>query len=170
MVDLLTDLMIKFNDQIVDNSENTLSMGGQRHPFVEGILGIELPVNRKGLSMDKYDGSTYPNEHIDVYVTQMSLYMIDEAVLCRVLPTSLKRTTLSWFTCLPPLSIDCFETLVGLFNTQFAINKPHHLMSLTLLNVRQDKGESRRAFMERFGGSWRYRYGVSALKSLFSKW
>jgi len=53
--------------------------------------------------MDRYDGSTDPNEHIDVYVTQMSLYTTDEAALCRVFPTSLKGMGLSWFTRLSPL-------------------------------------------------------------------
>jgi len=50
-----------------------------------------------------------------------------------------------------PYSIDCFRTLVDLFSTQFATSKPHRLTSLGLVNIRQDKGESLRAFMERFG-------------------
>jgi len=52
----------------------------------------------------------------------MSLYTSDEVILYCVFPTSLKRTTLSWFIRLSPFSIDCFETLVAKFGTQFAMS------------------------------------------------
>ena len=54
----------------------------------------------------------------------MSLYTTDDAVLCRVFPTTLKGGALSWFTKLPPNSVDCFETLVAKFNVQFATRRP----------------------------------------------
>jgi len=95
---------------------NTSSLGGRRHPFVDGILSVELLANWKGLGMDRSDGSTNPDEHIDMYVTEMSLYKTYKSVLCRVFPTSLKGMTLSWSTGLPLVSLDCFETLVSLFS------------------------------------------------------
>jgi len=104
----------------------------------------------KGLNIDRYDGTTDPNEHMDVYTTHMSLYTSDNAVMCRVFPTSLKRGALSWFTRLPPNCIDCLETLVFKFGTQFATSRPHHLSSIALVNIRQGKGHSLRLFMERF--------------------
>ena len=63
--------------------------------------------------MDKYDETTDPDEHADAYVTQVSLYMTEDALLCRVFPTSLKGTALNWFTRLPPHSINCFDILVS---------------------------------------------------------
>ena len=110
-----------------------------------------MPIMWKGLNIDCYDGTTDPDEHIDVYITHMSLYTSDNAVLCRVFPTLLKEGALSWFVRLPPNSIDCFETLVFKFGTRFATNRPHHLTSITLVNILQEKGESLRLFMERFG-------------------
>ncbi|XP_068483323.1 uncharacterized protein [Phaseolus vulgaris] len=71
--------------------------------------------------------------------------------MCRVFPTTLKGAALSWFTRLPPLSVDCFDTLVEKFGAQFATSRPHHLTSIALVNIRQEKGESLRMFMERFG-------------------
>jgi len=71
-------------------------------------------------------------------------------VLCRVFPTSLKGATLSWFTKLPPNSIDSFATLVVKFETQFATSRPHHLTSIALVGIRQEKGESLRTFVDRF--------------------
>jgi len=116
--------------------------GEARHPFVDGILSAELPARWKGLGIDRYDGSTDPDEHIDVYETQMRLYTTNQTVMCRVFPTSLKGMALNWFTRLPPYSIDYFRTLVDLFNTQFATSKPHRLTSLALVNIKQHKGET----------------------------
>lgn len=63
-------------------------------------------------SIDKYDISTNPDEHINAYVTQVSLYVVDDTLLCQVFPISLKGTVLNWFTRLPPLSIDCYDFLI----------------------------------------------------------
>ncbi|XP_027941132.1 uncharacterized protein LOC114194928 [Vigna unguiculata] len=91
------------------------------------------------------------SQYVDVFTTQAELYTSDDAIICRVFPISLKGPALNWFTRLPPNSIDCFDTLANHFGIQFATSKPHHLTSLALVNIRQEKGESLREFMERFG-------------------
>ena len=83
--------------------------GERRHPFVDGILIVELPARWKGLGIDRYDGSTDPDEHIDVYETQMPLYTTNQAVMCGVLPSSLKGMALNWFTRLPPTLLTASE-------------------------------------------------------------
>ena len=88
---------------------------------------------------------------MDVFTTQVGLYASDDAILCRVFSTSLKGPALKWFTRLPPNSIDCFDTLATRFGIQFATSKPYHLTSLALVNIRQEKRESLREFMEQFG-------------------
>ena len=92
----------------------------RRHPFSETIIETPLPKNWNNFTMEKYDGGTDPDEHIAVYTTQISLYTWNDAILCRVFPTTLKGGALSWFTRLPPLSIDCFNTLVKKFGAHFA--------------------------------------------------
>jgi len=87
---------------------------------------------------------------MDAYTTHMSLYTSDNAVLCRVFPTSLKGATLSWFTKLPPNSIDSFATLLVKFKTQCATSRPRHLTSIALVGIRQEKRESLRTFIDRF--------------------
>jgi len=120
----------------------------RRHPFTNTIIEVPLPEKWKGFNRDRYDGSTDPNEHMDVYTTHMSLYTSDDVVLCRVFPTSLKGAALSWFTKLSSNSIDSFTTLVTKFETQFATIRPHHLTSITLVGIRQEKGESLRTFID----------------------
>ena len=94
---------------------------------------------------------TDPDKHMDAYTTHMSLYTTDDVVLCQIFPTSLKGGALSWFTKLPPNSVDCFETLMAKFDIQFATSRPHHLTSIALVSIRQEKGESLRTFIDRFG-------------------
>jgi len=122
----------------------------RRHPFTNNIIEVPLSEKWKGFNRDRYDGSTDPDKHMDAYTTHTSLYTSDDTVLCRMFPTSLKGAALSWFTKLPPNSIDNFATLVAKFETQFATSQPHHLTSIALVGIRQEKGESLRTFVDRF--------------------
>jgi len=87
---------------------------------------------------------------MDAYTIHMSPYTSNDVVVCRVFPTSLKGAALSWFTKLSPNSIDSFATLVAKFETQFTTSRPHHLTSIALVGIRQEKGESLRTFVDRF--------------------
>jgi len=107
----------------------------RRHPFTDSVIGIPLPTRWKGFNRDRYDGTTDPDEHMDVYTMHMSLYTSDSAVLCRVFPTLLKEGALRWFTKLQVNSIDCCETLVSKFETQFGTSRSHHLTSIALINI-----------------------------------
>ncbi|XP_020239392.1 uncharacterized protein LOC109818356 [Cajanus cajan] len=80
----------------------------------------------------------------------VTLSTTGDAALCRIFPTSLKGRALSWFTRLPPNSIDSLNTLSSHFNIQFPTSCPHSLTSLSLVSLRQDKKESLRTFMDRF--------------------
>jgi len=73
---------------------NTLDVS-RRHPFIDYVMGAQLSTMWKGFKMDRYDGTTNLDEHMDVYTTHMSLYTLNCAVLCRVFPTSLKGGALS---------------------------------------------------------------------------
>ena len=123
---------------------------------VDTLLSILLSrfhcqITGKGFNKDRYDGLTDPDEHMDVYTTHMSMYTTDDVVLCWVFPTSLKGGTLSWFTKLPLHSVDSFATLMSKFEMHFATSRPHHLTSIALVGIRQEKRESLRTFVNRFG-------------------
>ena len=137
-------------DEVSFQTGKTSSLHERRHPFVDGIVNVELPPKWRGLSIVRYDSFTDPNEHIDVYTTDIGLFTTSEAIMCRVFPNSLKGMTLSWFTKLPLYSIDSFKTLISLFTTQFATSRPHHLTSIALVNIRQGRSESLQTFMDRF--------------------
>ena len=149
-----TNLTLEMDGESHPNKTvNTTGTAGpdRRHPFTDFIMDTPLPDKWKGFNRDRYDGMTDPDEHMDAYTTHMSLYATDDAVLCRVFLTSLKGGALSWFNKLPPNSVDCFETLVAKFDVHFATSRPHHLTSIALVSIRQEKGESLRKFIDRFG-------------------
>ncbi|XP_020240503.1 uncharacterized protein LOC109819251 [Cajanus cajan] len=124
--------------------------GAHRHPFTPNIMQSSLLDHWKSLPIDKYDETTHPDEHVDIFLTQVTLSTTDDAALCRIFPTSQKGRALSWFTRLPANSIDSFNTLASQFTIQFSTSRPHHLTSLALVSIRQEKKESLRAFMSRF--------------------
>lgn len=95
---------------------NTTSLSpSPRNPFVAGIIDMSSPPTWNGVTLDKYDGTTDPYEHIYIYVAQVGLYIMDDVVVCKVFHTSLKGQALSWFTRISANSIDCFETLTTIF-------------------------------------------------------
>ncbi|XP_020229507.1 uncharacterized protein LOC109810455 [Cajanus cajan] len=124
--------------------------GAHPHPFTPNNMQSSLLNHWKSLPLDKYDGTTDPDEHVDVFLTQVTLSTTDDAALCRIFPTSLKGRALSWFTRLPANLIDSFNTLASQFTIQFATSRPHQLTSLALVSIRKEKKESLRAFMSRF--------------------
>nr|KYP55796.1 hypothetical protein KK1_002021 [Cajanus cajan] len=104
----------------------------------------------RSLPLEKYDGSSGPDGHLNAYLTHVTLLTEEDAALCRLFPTSLKGLALSWFIKPSPSSINSFEELASLFTVQFATNRPYQLTSLVLANIRQEKKESLRSFMDRF--------------------
>lgn len=123
--------------------------GTRRHPFVNGIMEVHPPPSWKHFTMDKYDGTIDPNEHLNVYLTQVNLHTSNGFVLCWIFLTSLKGPTLSWFTKFPPYSIDLFDTLATRFGNQLATSWPHHLTSMALVNIKQNKKKPLWTFMGR---------------------
>ena len=43
-----------------------------------------------------------------------------------------------------------FDTLIAHFGTKFATRRPHHLTTVTLVNIWQEKKEPLQTFMEHF--------------------
>lgn len=50
-------------------------------PFVPSIMEEIFSSNWKNLTMEKYDGTTDLDDHVDVYITQVSLHTTDDAIL-----------------------------------------------------------------------------------------
>ena len=100
----------------------------KRHPFINEIMEAQLPSKRKGLNIKLFDGCTDPDEHLNVYKTQMNLYTANKVMWCKVFPTSLQEGALNWFTRLPPNSVDSLKAMAAKFTTQNTTSRPHHVI------------------------------------------
>lgn len=93
-----------------------------------------------------FDGSTYPNEHIDHYQTIMIPTCIPphdvDDVMCKVLHTNLKGPTLTWFNRFKPGTISYFDEVAYLFELHFASNGTIEANVDDLFTISQGQSES----------------------------
>ena len=105
-------------DELMEASQNT--------PLQPHILNTFPPSKFSTPSLQKYDGSTDPHDHICQY-KQVLLgcnippAMMDE-MLCKLFSQSLKEPVLRWYCNLPPGSIGKFEQLNKVFMDNYAVH------------------------------------------------
>jgi len=68
-----------------------------RSPFSDDIKRAEMPSRFTRPPFNCYDGKTNPIEHISHYIQMMSLHTHNDALMCKVFPSSLGPTALRWF-------------------------------------------------------------------------
>ena len=59
-------------------------------PFTASINGHPLPPNFNMPSLDSYDGTYDPFDHIATFKITMHLQGVPDEIMCRVFPTTLK--------------------------------------------------------------------------------
>ena len=59
-------------------------------PFTASIIGQPLPPKFKMPSLDSYDGTRDPFDHIATFKTTMHLQGVPYEIMCRAFPTTLK--------------------------------------------------------------------------------
>ena len=77
-------------------------------PFVHAILSQEAPSHFSLPKFHMYDGLQDPFNHLMNYRQIMTLQMGNNALLCKVFPSSLASPSLSWFHRLAPNSVTSF--------------------------------------------------------------
>ena len=83
-----------------------------RSPFSRDIERALMPSRFTQSPFNSYDGKTDPVEHVIHYIQMMSLHTHNDALMCKVFPSSLRRTTLRWFNGLRKGSIHNFTELI----------------------------------------------------------
>ncbi|KAK3004953.1 hypothetical protein RJ639_020200 [Escallonia herrerae] len=102
---------------------------------------------------DLYDGSRDPVEHVYQFQTNMILFQVSDAVMCRAFPTTLRKATHTWFKSLQPRSIHSFTQLSNLFQKYFVSSPTRRKNSASLLNVVQERNESLSRYLGRFNAA-----------------
>ena len=78
-----------------------------------------MPSRFTQLSFNSYDGKTDLMEHVSHYIQMISLHTHNDALKCKVFPSSLGPTTLRWFNGLRKCSIQSFSKLIQEFGVRF---------------------------------------------------
>ena len=97
-----------------------------------------------------YNGRTDPVEHVSQFKQKMIVHSQDEALLCKVFPSSLGPMLIRWFDGLKTNSISSFRKLTQSFCSRFITcsRVPQSLDSLLSMSMRE--GKFVKAYVERY--------------------
>ena len=117
------DQMRKAMDGMRENMRRTNLVDDLVHqtnsPFMAFINSHPLPSKFKTPSLDSYDGTHDPCDHIATFKTTMHLQGVPNEIICRAFPTTLKGPARVWFNKIPPNTKGSFKELSKLFVNNF---------------------------------------------------
>ncbi|XP_040996211.1 uncharacterized protein LOC121242412 [Juglans microcarpa x Juglans regia] len=113
-------------------------------------MAIPLPPKFKVPSIDLYDGSKDPVEHLETFKTHMTLHGFSGEIACMTFPLTLKGSARAWFGALQLGFIDNFDELGRQFLTQFMASRRCRRSIAYLLTVKQREDESLKAYSTHF--------------------
>ena len=87
--------------------------------FTRGIEKAKHPKRFHQPTFTMYNGHTDPVEHVSQFKQKMVVHSQDEALLCRVFPTSLGPMSMRWFDGLRTNFINSFKKLTQSFCSRF---------------------------------------------------
>ena len=121
-----------------------------KSPFTRGIEREKLPRRFHQPTFAMYNGRTDPVEHVSQFKQKMAVHSQNEALLCKVFPSSLGPIPMRWFDGLKKNSINSFKKLTQSFCSRFITcsRVPQPLDSLLSMSMRE--GESVKAYVERY--------------------
>ncbi|XP_030926061.1 uncharacterized protein LOC115952868 [Quercus lobata] len=97
-----------------------------------------------------YDKKTDPVEHVSHYIQIMSLHTHNDALMCKVFPSSLGPTALRWFNGLRKGSICSFSELIQEFSIRFVTCSRVPQPVDALLSIKMRAGETLRSYASRY--------------------
>ncbi|XP_023899178.1 uncharacterized protein LOC112011002 [Quercus suber] len=97
-----------------------------------------------------YNGRTDPVEHVSHFNQKMAVHSKNEALMCKVFPSSLRLVAMRWFDGLKASSMDSFKELTQAFGSYFVTcsRVPRPLASLLTLSMRE--GETLKIYSDRY--------------------
>ncbi|XP_065624849.1 uncharacterized protein LOC136065497 [Quercus suber] len=113
-----------------------------RSPFSDEIERAQMSGRFSRPSFILYDGKTDPFEHVSHYIQMMSLYNQNDALMCKVFPSSLEPTILRWFNGLRKGSIHNSGELIQEFEDQFMTCSWVPQLVDALLSMKMGVGEN----------------------------
>jgi hypothetical protein len=119
-------------------------------PFTEAIISFPLPSKFRMPSLENFDGTKDPLDHLESFKTMMCLQRVPDEIMCRAFPTTLKGPIRIWFKKLTPGSVGSFAQLSHSFFNHFISGQRYGRPTTHLLNVKRKEGETFRSYLTRF--------------------
>ena len=121
-----------------------------KSPFTRRIEKAKLPRRFHQPTFVMYNGRTNLVEHVSQFKQKMDVHSQDEALMCRVFPSSLGPMPMRWFDGLKTNSINSFRKLTQSFCSRFITcsRVPQPLDSLLSMSMKE--GESVKAYAKRY--------------------
>nr|XP_023928811.1 uncharacterized protein LOC112040141 [Quercus suber] len=113
-----------------------------RSPFSAGIERAPMLDRFTRPPFNFYDGTTDPVEHVSHYIQLMSLHTHNDALMCKVFPSSFGPTSLRWFNGLCKGSIHNFTELIQEFGIWFVTCSRVPQLVDALLSMKMRVGET----------------------------
>jgi hypothetical protein len=88
-------------------------------PFTKEITSFPLPSKFRMPSLETFDGSKDPLDHLESFKTMMCLQGVLDEIMCRAFPTTLKGPARIWFKKLTLGSVRSFAQLSRSFFNHF---------------------------------------------------
>ncbi|XP_065623184.1 uncharacterized protein LOC136064824 [Quercus suber] len=91
-----------------------------------------------------------PVEHVSHFNQRMAVYSRDEALMCKVFPSSLGPVAMRWFDSLEVDSIDSFRELTQEFGSRFVTCRRVARPLPSLLSLSMQEGETLKIYSDRY--------------------
>jgi hypothetical protein len=118
--------------------------------LADHLRAVTWPSKFRPQLPEKYDGTSNPLEFLQVYVTAITAAGGDTTVMATYFHVALSGPARTWLMNLTPGSIYSWEQLCARFTANFTSAYQQHGVEAHLHAVRQESGETHRAFISRF--------------------
>ena len=119
-------------------------------PFSEEIVKTNLPKRFTKATFTIYDGKINPVEHVSHYNQSMAICFKNEALMCKMFPSSLGPIVMKWFDRLEKWAIRCYDELIKAFGARFVTCNRTSKPFTSLLSLVMKEGETLRAYSNQY--------------------
>ncbi|XP_065631487.1 uncharacterized protein LOC136068362 [Quercus suber] len=122
----------------------------KRQPQSPSREGVRLPWHFNQPTFTIYNGKMDPVEHVSHFNQMMAVYSRDEALICKVFPSSLGPVAMRWFDSLKADSINSYKELTQAFGSRFVTCERVTWPLSSLLSLSMHEGETLKAYLDRY--------------------